>query len=167
MLCTLLGAVANCLLEVVQYQQSQTAQQIWSRMSQQMAACAECINSYHSAQGALFDDFQHTSALLDVLQQLDKQRLLSWVATAQQDEADAAAAAGPLSTKQLHALFELLGYSHYLDDAQLCAAAVGLLDQVGWDLHTDDEGTPLYSGLLRLLAHPDSGVRGKVGVGQD
>jgi hypothetical protein len=115
----------------------------------------------------LFDDFQHTSALLDVLQQLDKQRLLSWVATTQQDEADAAAAAGPLSTKQLHALFELLGYSHYLDDAQLCAAAVGLLDQVGWDLHTDDEGSPLYSGLLRLLAHPDAGVRGKVGVRQE
>lgn len=158
------SAVANCLLEVLPHQHSQAAQQIWDRMSQQMAACAECINGYHTAQQELFQDFQHTSRLLGVLQQLDKQRLLSWVAAAQQQPADAgvgAADAAALGTTQLHALFELLGYAAYLDDAALCAATVALLDQVAWDIELSDS-TPT-TGLFRLLAHPDAGVRSKVG----
>lgn len=99
-----------------------------------------------------------------MLRQLDKQRLLTWAAT-QQPQAHGAqaagdAAAGVLSTHQLFALFELLGYSHYLDDAELCDAAVRLLQHVNWALETS-EGTP-YAGLFRLLAHPDAGVRSKV-----
>jgi hypothetical protein len=111
-------------------------------------------------QAALFDEFESTRPLLEVLWQLDKQRLLAWAAPPSQQPQPQAAAGNMLSTKQLHALFELLGYPHYLDDAELCAAAVALLHQVSWALETS-EGTP-YAGLLRLLAHPDSHVRSQV-----
>jgi hypothetical protein len=115
-------------------------------------------------QADLFDDFHTTRPLLQALWHLDKQRLLAWVAVQQQQapghQHAGDPAAGMLSTQQLYALFELLGYSHYLDDAELCAAAVGLLQHVGWALETS-EGTP-YAGLFRLLAHPDGVVRSKV-----
>lgn len=113
-----------------------------------------------SLQAALFDEFESTRPLLEVLWQLDKQRLLAWAALPPPQQQPQAAAGDMLSTQQLHALFELLGYSHYLDDAELCSAAVGLLHHVSWALETS-EGTP-YAGLLRLLAHPDSHVRSQV-----
>jgi hypothetical protein len=115
-------------------------------------------------QADLFDAFHTTRPLLEALWHLDKQRLLAWVAVQPQqapgDQPVGDPAAVMLSTQQLYALFELLGYSHYLDDAELCAAAVGLLQHVGWALETS-EGSP-YAGLFRLLAHPDGGVRSKV-----
>lgn len=109
----------------------------------------------------LFGDFQHSRSLLTVLLQLDKQRLLSWAAT--QLAPVEQQLASPLSTPQLYALFELLGYSHYLDDAELCAAGVTLLEQAGWALECG--GVP-YAGMFRLLAHQDADVRAKVGGGQ-
>lgn len=116
-------------------------------------------NCLGALQAALFDEFESTRPLLEVLLQLDKQRLLAWAALPPPPQPQAAAG-DLLSTHQLHALFELLGYSHYLDDAELCAAAVGLLHHVSWALETS-EGTP-YAGLLRLLAHPGSHVRSQV-----
>lgn len=117
-------------------------------------------------QAALSEAFDTSRPLLQALWHLDKHRLLAWVAVQQQqqqapgDQPAGDPVAGVLSTQQLYALFELLGYSHYLDDAELCAAAVGLLQHVGWALETNG-GTP-YAGLFRLLAHPDGGVRSKV-----
>jgi hypothetical protein len=117
----------------------------------------ECV--FAVLQMDLFGDFHHSRSLLTVLLQLDKQRLLSWAAT--QHAPAEQQPASPLSTPQLYALFELLGYSHYLDDAELCAAGVTLLEQAEWALECG--GVP-YAGMFRLLAHQGADVRAKVGA---
>uniref|UniRef100_A0A7S3VN97 Uncharacterized protein n=1 Tax=Dunaliella tertiolecta TaxID=3047 RepID=A0A7S3VN97_DUNTE len=77
-------AVTYHLAELLRYHQQPQVRLIWEAMSEQMASCVACTNSYHNAKALYAEEFepQAVASLLSAMQLLDAQRLEAWFALA-------------------------------------------------------------------------------------
>ncbi|KAL6761197.1 hypothetical protein V8C86DRAFT_3131748, partial [Haematococcus lacustris] len=158
--------VTRQLAEVLSYPEQAAVQQIWARMSEQMAGCQDCIIAYHHSKHWMRSECSGSERALLGMATLDRQRLSSWLsqplpaALQAQPAAEAGSEEAEVPMQVLLGLWEALQFHELLDDPLICnplEVVLLALDGSG-ALQLPTEGGK-YPGLYKLLTHSSAQLR--------